>query len=337
MTQPNNPLHGVKLQEIVETLVRCLGWRRLGELVDVRSFNYDPSVKSSLKFLRRTPWAREQVEALWLEVDAFHRTQRERYNAWLGSGPALASVIDVGERRAGPLDFSQGSALVADPERYATLSGFEALVTEALSSEAIELGYGGYLEDRPFYSSRLFAPGGKAPARTLHLGLDIWGAAGEKVYAPLAGRVHGFRQNKKQLDYGATIVLEHEVEVVQEVGTVRRVHNNATDQVDRPDPTQRRQPPHRKRAQTLRFFTLYGHLSDASLEGLRVGQRVEAGAVLATTGKPHENGGWPPHLHFQVILDTLGHEGDIPGVVHPGEGAWWARICPDPAPFFSAG
>jgi len=65
--QPNNPLHGVKLLAIVQYLVSVYGWEELGERIDIRCFNIDPSIKSSLKFLRKTPWAREKVEKLYLE------------------------------------------------------------------------------------------------------------------------------------------------------------------------------------------------------------------------------------------------------------------------------
>lgn len=65
--QKNNPLHGVKLQTILEELVAELGWENMGYLVDIRCFNYDPSIKSSLTFLRKTPWARTKVEELYCE------------------------------------------------------------------------------------------------------------------------------------------------------------------------------------------------------------------------------------------------------------------------------
>ena len=68
-TQPNNPLHGIKLQQIVEELVDYYGWEQLGLRINIRSFTHEPSVKSSLKFLRRTPWARAKVEELYLEMD----------------------------------------------------------------------------------------------------------------------------------------------------------------------------------------------------------------------------------------------------------------------------
>jgi uncharacterized protein (DUF2132 family) len=64
--QPNNPLHGVKLADMLEHLVATYGWEELGYKIDIRCFNYDPSINSSLKFLRKTPWAREKVERLYL-------------------------------------------------------------------------------------------------------------------------------------------------------------------------------------------------------------------------------------------------------------------------------
>jgi len=67
-TQKNNPLHGLTLQTILETLVDDLGWEELAEKVSIRSFQNDPSVKSSLKFLRKTDWARKKVENLYLQT-----------------------------------------------------------------------------------------------------------------------------------------------------------------------------------------------------------------------------------------------------------------------------
>lgn len=66
--QPNNPLHGLKLEKIVTDLVDYYGWKQLGSLIKINCFISDPSVKSSLKFLRKTPWAREKVEGLYLDT-----------------------------------------------------------------------------------------------------------------------------------------------------------------------------------------------------------------------------------------------------------------------------
>lgn len=70
--QPNNPLHGIKLQQIVEELVTHYGWDFLGNRINIRCFQHEPSLKSCLKFLRRTPWARAKVEELYLEMIEAH-------------------------------------------------------------------------------------------------------------------------------------------------------------------------------------------------------------------------------------------------------------------------
>jgi uncharacterized protein (DUF2132 family) len=67
-TQPNNVLHGITLEKLVTELVTFYGWYNLGRQIDIRCFTHDPSIASSLKFLRRTPWARARVEALYLDM-----------------------------------------------------------------------------------------------------------------------------------------------------------------------------------------------------------------------------------------------------------------------------
>ncbi|UCV30097.1 VF530 family protein [Ferribacterium limneticum] len=67
--QANNPLHGLTLEAILIRLVDYYGWSELGQIIEIRCFNLDPSIASSLKFLRRTPWAREKVEALYISTE----------------------------------------------------------------------------------------------------------------------------------------------------------------------------------------------------------------------------------------------------------------------------
>jgi uncharacterized protein (DUF2132 family) len=77
--QPNNPLHGITLEKMLTELVTFYGWQAMGQQIDIRCFTQDPSIGSSLKFLRRTPWARERVEALYVAMrnqDATHADQR---------------------------------------------------------------------------------------------------------------------------------------------------------------------------------------------------------------------------------------------------------------------
>ncbi len=164
------------------------------------------------------------------------------------------------------------------------------------SLPADRLYVGGYDEDRAIYDGPVFTAGAGEEPRTIHLGIDLFAAAGTAVYAPLAGRIHSFQDNANPKDYGPTIILEHTVTV------------------------------------DLTFYSLYGHLSQESLIGLHVGQDFAAGAQLATLGAVDVNGGWPPHLHFQVILDMGSALGDFPGVFKKSERARWKLICPDPAP-----
>ena len=78
--QPNNPLHGITLETILKTLVDLYGWKALSRRIEIRCFYNEPSIKSSLKFLRRTPWAREEVEALYLASQRYLKTPKKQEN-----------------------------------------------------------------------------------------------------------------------------------------------------------------------------------------------------------------------------------------------------------------
>jgi len=75
--QANNQLHGVTLEQIVNSIVEYYGWDKLGKRINIRCFNSDPSVKSSLKFLRKTPWARKKVENLYIATQKSARKKRQ--------------------------------------------------------------------------------------------------------------------------------------------------------------------------------------------------------------------------------------------------------------------
>lgn len=169
---------------------------------------------------------------------------------------------------------------------------FSAYIERELAEAKALYGIGGYAEHRSVYSrSKVFdAPGGGEPRR-LHLGTDIWGKAGTAVFAPLGGMVHSFKFNDAYGDYGATIVLLHQLESVA-------------------------------------FYTLYGHVSLRDL-ALVEGQYINRGQEFAHFGEPHENGHWPPHLHFQVIIDMELKEGDYPGVCRISDQNYYLNNCPD--------
>ena len=172
---------------------------------------------------------------------------------------------------------------------------FSELVDHQLGSEKATYGIGGYAEHRTLYDrSAVFnadRPGDEP--RRLHLGTDIWGAAGTPVFAPCDGIVHSFADNDRFGDYGATIILSHMIE-------------------------------------GKGFYTLYGHLTRASLKGLTTGKKIAKGEPFSAFGIADENGHWPPHLHFQLIDDMLDYHGDYPGVCRFSEKEYWLNLCPDP-------
>jgi hypothetical protein len=151
---------------------------------------------------------------------------------------------------------------------------------------------GGYSELREMYSrSGLFET--DSEPRRLHIGVDIWGPAGTEIFAFMGGMVHSLGWNNTLGDYGATIILLHQLDGIP-------------------------------------FYTLYGHLSKADIQALSPGQYINRGQLFAHFGKPEENGQWPPHLHFQVIREIGMYEGDYPGVVRLSEREHWLTNCPDP-------
>ncbi len=151
-------------------------------------------------------------------------------------------------------------------------------IDDVYTKTGTKIAYGGYLEKRAIYKrSTHFLKENPELERDIHLGVDFWSKENTPVIAPANSRVHSFKDNKGLGDYGPTIILEHVIEGIQ-------------------------------------LYTLYGHLSRASLNNLEVGQQINKGAVFAYLGNSEVNGNYAPHLHFQVILDMQDYFGDYPGV-----------------------
>ncbi len=162
------------------------------------------------------------------------------------------------------------------------------------AQQGVPYGIGLYGENRSVYASDQFADLASHERRTVHLGIDVFAPAGTPVYAPLAGTVRHLTYQSDPLDYGHVLILEHG---------------------DGPAP----------------YFTLYGHLADSLPDLLSEGARVEAGALIAHLGDWHENGGWAPHLHFQIMTTMLEQTGgNFFGVGHASLWGVWSQICPDP-------
>lgn len=128
--------------------------------------------------------------------------------------------------------------------------------------------------------------------RNVHMGVDIWTQAGSPVYSFWDGVVCYMQDNDQPGDYGPTIVIKYEV----------------NDQ---------------------ELFALYGHLSKESLEIVRINQQVRKNQQIGTLGTANVNGGWAPHLHFQLSVQDPG-EADMPGVVAPDDREQALEAFPDP-------
>ncbi len=170
---------------------------------------------------------------------------------------------------------------------------FESYIENYLAKKRAKVAFGGYCEIRNLYKRSTVFNDNQSDERNIHFGLDLWIKAGTKVLAALDGKIHSFQNNTALGDYGPTIILEHEMD-------------------------------------DFKFHTLYGHLSEASLEGKKVGDAIQKGQQIATLGLPPINGDYAPHLHFQIIIDMEGKFGDYPGVCSENKLPFYKENCPDP-------
>lgn len=235
--------------------------------------------------------------------------------AWLGANCGIHAALVPQALLASPayvLDLSIGSLEVVAPlsvsgdDQPPTLLDLptvdlphplSATIDQLMAEAGARLAIGRYDEPRAIYTTPAFRIAAEEGDewRTVHIGLDLFAPAGTPVFAPLAGVLHSFYDNAAPCDYGPCIILEHRVDGL--------AHS---------------------------FYTLYGHLSRESLIGLAPGQPFERGQPLASLGSEAVNGGWPPHLHFQIVLDMLDRQGEFPGVARPSQRGLWKSLSPDP-------
>jgi len=219
--------------------------------------------------------------------------QRPLFDKWI-SKETLHDPVQTKDLRMGRIDLSVGSVELGNVEQFSTISKFERRISHIKSEQGLDLAFGGYGEIRPFYTTDAFkTEGNNGPEwRTMHLGTDYWLEARAEVMSVAKGTVISIQNNALDGDYGPTVIIKHEPEGA---------------------PT---------------FYSLYGHLNLATLELLEVGQGVDAGEVIAHLGSSDVNGGWPPHLHVQLTLDLLGHDGNFPGVASVDQRDVWLSMCP---------
>ncbi|MEK6238981.1 MAG: aminotransferase class III-fold pyridoxal phosphate-dependent enzyme, partial [Planctomycetales bacterium] len=215
---------------------------------------------------------------------------------WLNNNPDRVGRVvepDLRDENTLVIDLSVGSLeLPSDDETDPA-----ATIQNRVGQAGAQVGVGRYDEPRLCYLGDQYQSGDdlRGERRTIHIGVDLFLDAGSPVLCPLDGKIHSVHDNAADGDYGPTIILEHQFQDGQ-----------------------------------VRFFTLYGHLSRESLSNVAAGDAIQQGDRVGTLGDSDVNGGWPPHLHFQLILDMLGKHGDFPGVAAPSVRDVWLGICPDP-------
>lgn len=195
------------------------------------------------------------------------------------------------------LDLSVASTFVGNFSNYLGSERLNQQINALLVDPETnhQLLVGGYGEARPIYTTDAFkiSTNEGYEHRTIHIGIDFWIKAQTPVHAVEDGVIFGCFNNDHPKDYGPTLILKHQV-------------------------------------QDLVFYTLHGHLTQTSLADKYVGQVIKKGQKIGEIGAFTENGGWAPHLHFQVILDMMGYQHDFIGVSSPMYWPVFSSICPDP-------
>lgn len=186
-------------------------------------------------------------------------------------------------------------AIPRDPTRLTDAEAGHLIEPESLTACPVQIGY--FAEPRLIYTEPAFrlTDHESGDRRTIHLGIDVFSPAGTPVCAPLDGTVFHAEDRSGRLDYGGVVILEHRTED----GDL--------------------------------FYTLYGHLNAEVATRLSKGDPVSQGEQFAELGDQSTNGGWDPHIHFQMALTVEGMDEDWPGVCLADEIDLWTGLCPNPA------
>lgn len=189
-----------------------------------------------------------------------------------------------------PLDLSISNPTI---HHLASAEDYGVFIQKHLDANNGTIAFGGYQEIRNLYQRSSVFKAYNSEERNIHIGLDLWINESASVHAALGGTIHSFQNNTALGDYGPTIIIQHQLE----------------DSI---------------------FHTLYGHLSEESLKGKKVGDIVEPGEQIGNLGLAPINGDYAPHLHFQIIKDMENKVGDYPGVCSATRLNHYTTNCPDP-------
>jgi len=209
-------------------------------------------------------------------------------------GVPLVSVLDPAWLSAPPalLDLTASNVDLLDLDP-SDPDAMRAYVDHRIAQAGARMAIGRYDEPRIIYASHTLFEG-HGEARTVHVGMDLFVPPGTPVRVSLWGAVHSLADNARPGDYGPTVITEHTV-------------------------------------QSCTFHLLFGHLGRDLAMRHRPNEPVAAGQQIGRVGTSEENGGWPPHVHVQIIAEIGDAKGDYPGVAAPSERARMLAICPDPS------
>ncbi|MEX1384236.1 aminotransferase class III-fold pyridoxal phosphate-dependent enzyme [Lutibacter sp.] len=221
----------------------------------------------------------------------------EKFNNWVSTTNFQLTDLfpTIQKNEIQPLDLSVSSIWIGHQEDFNDLDLFEYKINKLQVKNPSQIIAGGYLEPRPLYTSTDFDTIGNngKESRTFHLGVDFWLPAQTPVHALFNGEVVVCYNNAGNKLYGGLLILKHTI-------------------------------------QNLEFYTLYGHLNIESVSNKKIGDTIKKDDCIGYLGNRKENGGWVPHLHFQILLSLLDFKNDFPGVVNFNEIDVWKSICPNP-------
>ena len=198
----------------------------------------------------------------------------------------------IPETKYTPIDLSESNALLNSID-ISSSKKLSTYINKHIKKSNSQVAFGGYLEVRNLYKRSKYFNKQVNEKRNIHLGIDLWCDANTPIFTPLDATVHSFKNNTNYGDYGPTIILKHIISSVE-------------------------------------FYTLYGHLSLASMQNLEIGMPFKKNDKIATLGNAKINGDYPPHLHFQIIKDIMDYQGDYPGVCNKKDIEFYKENCPNP-------
>ena len=294
-------------EKALACLYVCIGIRlvisvtksRINKLKEPENTYLQVSDKSAWKLLKKWDSIDHQFAHYnFREACGFNPHPKYKiFSNWtLSKTVSLKSLFpSLNKEKVHHLDLSISSSFLGQSSEFNDLDWFDYEINKIQKENPKKIISGGYLEPRSLYTDSSYEKiGNSGPeSRCIHLGVDFWITANSPIHTFLDGEVVVSFNDLGYKKYGGLVILKHNEDGIF-------------------------------------FFTLYGHLSYSTIDKLKVGDQLKKGDQIGFIGNSIENGGWSPHLHFQIILNLLNYKNDFPGVAYHNQIKIWKSICPDP-------